>query len=350
MEKLAILYQSGSPPMNDGLQKPMKPGGYSDSGADIAYELFINGVSIVTPVDNPKLNNDLDWVFPDNRAGIQKALNMGAKIFWLNTVLYKDHPIGLFYDKNIEIIGHHPRVVDAYDNKIVTNKLLKSNGLSIPEIVKITKDEPYDLSRFKFPVVLKPIRGRGSQGVCLEHNERALEEQIVSLFSSEKFGNSLYIEAFLPGQEITVTVMPAGKYYVNGEIRYKDKPWSLPAVKRFNHQNGIAPYSGVMAVINNSAVLDTTELHSKKIIEVYRQCEKAAKLVQAKAPLRIDCRADESGDYFLFDLNMKPNMTGPSRSHRQDQDSLTSLAARKIGWSYADLLKNMLNQKWKLTD
>ena len=60
-----------------------------------------------------------------------------------------------------------------------------------------------------------------------------------------------------------------------------------------------------------------------------------------------DSRADNKGKYYLFDLNLKPNMTGPSRSHRANQDSLSSLAAIGIGWNYFDLLKNMINQKWK---
>ncbi|WP_244614437.1 hypothetical protein [Elizabethkingia argenteiflava] len=53
------------------------------------------------------------------------------------------------------------------------------------------------------------------------------------------------------------------------------------------------------------------------------------------------------GEYLLFDLNMKPNMTGASRPHRQDQDSLTALAARKIGWNFDDLIINMLSQHSK---
>ena len=40
-------------------------------------------------------------------------------------------------------------------------------------------------------------------------------------------------------------------------------------------------------------------------------------------------------------------MTGPSRPHRHNQDSLTLMAARKIGWNYMDLLNNMLRQTWK---
>lgn len=78
-----------------------------------------------------------------------------------------------------------------------------------------------------------------------------------------------------------------------------------------------------------------------------QQCATAARLVGAKAPIRIDCRQQVAGgDYYLFDLNMKPNMTGAARPGREDQDSLAALAARAIGWNYPDLVTNMLRQAW----
>jgi carbamoylphosphate synthase large subunit len=103
-----------------------------------------------------------------------------------------------------------------------------------------------------------------------------------------------------------------------------------------------------VAVTQNSQVLDDAALNSEEIQMVYQHCIKAAELIGIKAPIRIDCRANEKGQYFLFDLNLKPNMTVPSRSHRKNQDSLTLLAAKKIGWNYFDLLNNILGQKWNL--
>jgi len=329
----------------------MKPGGYSDSGADIAFELNKNGMDIVTPVSNPDLKNDLDWVFPDTKKGIQAALEKGANTFWLNTVLYKNHEIENFFDLDIEFVGQLPSKVDIYDDKYFTNEVLRKNKISIPKTTLISIENLHDYSLdIDFPMVVKPIRGRGSQGVSLVNNKKEMDKKLNELFSNKSYGSSVYIEQFLSGQEITVTVMASGNYQIdNQEMAYK-KPWSLPAVKRFNHKDGIAPYNGIVAVMKNSSVLEGIELSSAQIRKVYGLCEKAAELLNIKAPIRIDCRADENGNYFLFDLNMKPNMTGPSRPHRRDQDSLTLLAARKIGWNYIDLLKNILRQTWKAQD
>ncbi len=348
MQTTAILYQAKLPPIKDGIQKPMKPGGYSDSGADIAYELKKNGIAIVTPVSNPDIKNDLDWVFPDTKKGIQNALDKGANTLWLNTILYKNHEIERFFERDIQFVGQTPSQVDIYDDKYFTNELLRKNKIPIPKtkLISIKNLTDYALG-IDFPIVVKPIRGRGSQGVSLVKNQKDLDDKLNEIFSNKEYGNMVYVEQFLSGQEITVTVMPSGNYLIDNQENTYKKPWSLPAVKRFNHKDGIAPYNGVVAVMKNSQVLENSELNSKIIIEVCRQCEKAGELLNIKAPIRIDCRTDENGNYFLFDLNMKPNMTGPSRPQRQNQDSLTLLASRKIGWKYIDLLRNMLKQTWK---
>lgn len=348
MDKIAILYQAELPPIKDGIQKPLKLGGYSDSGADIAFELLRNNIYTLTPTKNPNIANDKDWVFPDTQKGIEEALKKGANTIWLNTVLFENHPIVSFFDKNIQLVGQEPTSVDIYDDKFFTNNLLKSNGIPIPRTALIQKEELIKIPPVtQFPIVLKPLRGRGSQGVFLINDQTEMNIKLNEIFSHNKYGNSVYLEPYLSGQEITITVMPIGNYYIERRMRHFDKPWCLPAVKRFNHIHGIAPYSGTIAVMENSAVLPDDELNSDKIQEIYAHCSKAAQIIGIKAPIRIDCRADEDGKYYLFDLNMKPNMTGPSRPQRKNQDSLTLMAARKIGWNYFDLLNNMLNQKWK---
>ncbi|MBF9255795.1 ATP-grasp domain-containing protein [Pontibacter sp. 172403-2] len=347
-EKVAVIYQAKAPPERNGILKPMKPGGYSDSGADIAYSLQQQNIPVVTPVKDPRVEHDLDWVFPDSLEGIQTAVDNGATIIWLNTVLYQSHPIEAFIRQGISVVGQIPENVDVYDDKWVTNNLLRKNHLPIPKSVMITKENAgnYQL-HFPFPVVAKPIRGRGSQGVSLVNTAEELTTILQAMFRSQDYGQALYVEEFLPRQEVTVTVMPPGSYIIHKESVIQEDYWSLPPVRRFNHENGIAPYNGTVAVINNSEILSDGELQKGDILQLCNQCEAAARLVNAKAPVRIDCRANTEGKYLLFDVNMKPNMTGASRPHRTDQDSLTALAARKIGWSFPDLTFNMLKQHWK---
>ena len=153
-EKVAIIYQTNTPPKRNGIIKPMKPGGYSDSGADIAYSLQRQYIDIITPVENPQIENDLNWVFPDTSEGMQTAIDRGATVIWLNTVLYKGHPIEDFIKKGVSVVGQIPENVDLYDDKWITNDLLKANNLPIPKSVIITHENvtEYKLD-FPFPAV-----------------------------------------------------------------------------------------------------------------------------------------------------------------------------------------------------
>lgn len=349
--RIAVIYQKEPAPAVNGIVKPMKSGGYSDSGADIAVSLKKQGVHLITPVSNPNIDNDLDWVFPDTADGIQQAVDAGADTIWMNTVLYKNHPILRFTDKNIFVIGQLPDSVELFDDKIKTNALLEQNGLRIPKnrLVKL-EDLPGINLDMLLPVVVKPIRGRGSQGVSLVHSYDELIQTLRKMLMSGDYGDTVYIEEFLSGEEITISVLPPGKYKIANAEEVKSGHWALPAVKRFNHQNGIAPYNGVVAVTKNSIVMTDEELQSTQVQTARKMCEDAAALVGAKALIRIDCRADANGDYALFDLNMKPNMTGASRPHRLEEDSLTAIAARKIGWTFYDLVMNIAGQRWNLSD
>ncbi|MGI9531878.1 ATP-grasp domain-containing protein [Lutimonas sp.] len=348
MKKVAILYQAHPAPSQDGVIKPMKKGGYSDSGADLAVALK-NDYLVITPKDTPNEQNDLDWVFPDTEQGIQHALDLGAQVLWLNTVLYRSHPIIKFVGKGLEVVGQKSDMVDTFDNKWTTNQLLKKHRIPIPKAVMIDK-ATMDLNQleFSFPVVLKPIRGRGSQGVQVIESASHLESSLEKMFNAELYGSKVYIEPFLSGNEITVTVMPPGTYFLKEKTLEYSEPWCLPPIHRYNHKNGIAPYSGEVPVVLNSRVLTPSEISSHKIQKVMNHCITAATLLKVTAPIRIDCRADHNELYYLFDLNLKPNMTGNIRKERTDQNSLSSIAAAAFGWSYTEFTINILEQKWAL--
>jgi D-alanine-D-alanine ligase len=121
-------------------------------------------------------------------------------------------------------------------------------------------------------------------------------------------------------------VMPhePGRAITGTDSRFR----ALPSVLRFNHDKGMAPYSGAVAVTRNSRALTINERQTPEICAVDDACVAAAELVNARAPIRIDCRADENGKLKLFDLNMKPNMTGAGRPGREDQELVSYSGSR----------------------
>lgn len=325
--KLAILYQKSEPPAIDGIRKPRKPTGYADSGADMACCLAKNGVEVITPAKTPDMKTDLDWVFPDTAEGIQGALNAGADTLWLNTVLYATHPVQQFRGRGLYLIGQVPAAMNALDDKYATNRKLAALGLPVVEDTVVQTAADY---KGPYPCVLKPIRGRGSQGVvrCCDRTE--LETALKSELEAKIYGDRLMVEPFLSGQEITLSVFPDGT--------------CLPVVARYQHRGGIAPYNGDVPVSENSKAVPTDSPALEAIADACRQTVAPLGL---RALSRMDCRADGSGKFLIFDYNFKPNITGAVRPHRMDQDCLTMIAARAVGWTYFDLLQKMIDTRWE---
>lgn len=360
---VAILYQALPPPIIDGLRKDAKPGGYSDGGADIAFALRARGQSVVTPVSDPDPVRPLDWVFPDTPEGIAAAIAAGANTLWANTILFEGHPIEAVLSK-VAIIGQLPVATQAYDDKFETNRLLAERGLSVARAFLVGMnagagvcalaqvEQALSDKAMTFPLIVKPVRGRGSQGVTLVRDRTALQAAAQALLEGGAFGNLLMVEEYLEGEEVTVTVMPPASPHPDGHVAHAQGAghWALRPVTRFNQKDGVAPYNGDVPVTENSAAIDADRMADPLVRAMIADCVAAAGIVDGRAPIRIDCRAASDGRFKLFDLNMKPNMTGPGRPGRENQDCLSAISARAEGWGYADLLLAMLAARWTEPD
>lgn len=243
------------------------------------------------------------------------AVRAGATTLWANTILFRQHPLqtSKLLSEEITVVGQPPELVEIYDDKFLVNSYLASTGeFTMPKSCTAGSAEADGLHRLLqdhgmgFPVVAKPIRGRGSHGVKVCHTLTALSEHATGLLQeSPKF----MLEQFLTGTEGTITVMPP-----SGGAGYK----ALPMVVRFNHEDGIAPYNGVVAVTANSRVVtDSDETFDKAA----RECERVAELLRVKAPIRVDVRRtgeEKNGPFVLFDVNMKPVRVVPYQSNVPD--------------------------------
>lgn len=266
----------------------------------------------------------------------------GATHLWANTILFASHPLQILeklseHASTLKIVGQPPRLVEQYDDKNFVNDLLRRDGsLRLPQSWLVYSLNDTILQDLQLPIVAKPIRGRGSHGVKLCRSRKQLDIHLEGLLAES---SPVMLEEYLSGQEGTVTVMPPSES--------NPKSSALPIVVRFNHEEGIAPYNGVVAVTANSRIPSKQERDSMHAYaEIERACERVAEKLKVTAPIRIDVRQfneDPKSGFAIFDVNMKPNMTGPGRPGRENQASLTALAAAELGWDYPRLLTEILN-------
>ena len=260
----------------------------------------------MTPEPSPNPRDQEGWCFPDTEAGIVAAVEKGATHLWANTILFETHPLQTstaldHHASQIRVVGQPPRLVDKYDDKSFVNSLLRKDGsFPLPRFWILESSSHSVLGDLSYPAVGKPIRGRGSHGVKVCFTEAELSTHLEGILRESPI---VMVEEYLSGIEGTVTVMP----------KSDENPsyWSMPFVVRFNHENHIAPYNGVVAVTANSRVLSDEELKQTPAYEeVSKHCERVAEKLKATAPIRVDVRRyndhDPDAKFAIFDVNMKP--------------------------------------------
>ena len=89
------------------------------------------------------------------------------------------------------------------------------------------------LNKLTFPVIIKPVRGRGSAGVKVVNSVEEAAEHIES-HVGPKFGSKFLIEEYLSGRELAVTVMPPGTYETADGVHTR------PPTGRFRRSSGLA--------------------------------------------------------------------------------------------------------------
>jgi len=353
----AVLYQALPAPPIGGCYKPQKPNGYRDSSADIAWALQVRGQRVITPVKQPDPAVDSDWSFADTAEGIAAALAAGADTLWANTVVYVQHPIRQAIDGGCWIVGQSPTLSQQLEDKWFVHQTLRKSQIGVPQTLKVGRAtvnaETSALSELTsttiderlggFPVIVKPVRGRGSQGVLCVQNLGELTAAVESLLTARSdfagtlvptYGDFALVEEFLPGEECTVGVLPDAAQR------------AMPPVVRTGHSGGVVPYSGVVPVVANSRLMPGEHLWEP----AQKACQQAvAKLLPnpMRAIVRIDCRQNRQGEWCLFDFNLKPNLTGHGRPGRDDQDSLIAIAAAAWGWSYPELIDQLASYRWQ---
>jgi len=159
---------------------------------------------------------------------------------------------------DFDIVGQLPAAMQAFDDKFQTNHLLAEAGLPVAQsflrsgtakknVCALADLENACASRgMSFPMIVKPVRGRGSQGVTLVECFDALRDAATALIEAATFGDILMVEEFLGGDEMTVTLMPPASPRPDGSRA--PTHWALPPVYRFDQRDGVAPCNGDVPV------------------------------------------------------------------------------------------------------
>ncbi len=227
--------------------------------------------------------------------------------------------------KQVLYTGSDPKSCELAMDKVEAKKIWRDLLLPTPDFVEIKKAgtpemklTPYlstedDLTALDKSFVVKPSREGSSYGISIvKSGEGSLEE---SMKEALKFDENLIVEAFVPGIELTVSILgdkvfhpihikPSGHFY-DFESKYK----------------------------SNETEYLRADLKDNQVAEIKDIAWHAFSSLGCKDWGRVDFMQDEKGNFQIIEVNTVPGLT---------QTSLFPKAASFEGISFKDIIAQIL--------
>lgn len=204
-------------------------------------------------------------------------------------------------------------------DKNISKVLSQSIGIPTPKWLFFnTLEDSLKYKHKSLPIVVKPNDGGSTIGLTIVHKTSEME---AALRYADDNGNGILIEDYIPGRELTVTIL-GGIVYPIVEI--------IPSHESYDYD---CKYTEGMSEYKCPADLPQSQTQSiqKMSIDFYN-------LLQCKGYGRIDFRLDPDGNPWLLELNTLPGMTATS---------LVPKAVAAEGISFGELIKMIINESLK---
>lgn len=201
-------------------------------------------------------------------------------------------------------------------DKYLVKKILGDYNIPMAKGRLLSKDD--DLSNFdlSFPVVIKPNSGGSSVGVFICKNK---EEFVLNIENAFKYDDTLLVEEFISGQEITVGVL-------NG--------CALPILKIVpqNHE-----FFNYVSKYDNTTIEEPIILDDQLDREIKFLSEKCYNILNCSVYSRVDFILKD-GIPYLLEINTLPGMT---------EGSLLPKMAKLKGMSFSELIDVIIESSMK---
>ena len=284
------------------------------SGKAVISSLLKMGLKIQSFKINSK--EDLKQSFKEFDLVFNALHGKGGEDGYIQSILEKD---------KIVFTGSKSSSCKISFNKIETKKIWREIGLPTPDFVEIlnvktpemelnhfvTGDE--DITSLDSSFVVKPAREGSSFGISIVKPGIGNLEDSMKIAS--KFDKDILIEAFVEGEEITVSILGS-------------RPLTPITIKPFNQF-----YDYEAKYLSNKTSYLPSKLSEKKISEVEELALDAYNALGCQGWGRVDFIQDIDGNFQLLEVNTVPGLT---------KTSLVPKAAELNGLDFDSLIVEIL--------
>lgn len=181
-------------------------------------------------------------------------------------------------------------------DKILTKLIANYLHVPTPHFTEIASLDDIETLSFNYPAILKPNYEGSSMGVKLINCKEDLLNHAKLLF--EKYSDKLIIEEFVPGKEITVSI-----------VEEKGKPYVFGMVESLQHDNEIMPIysSEIKRIYGCKKNLPRVSAKTASLLKNYAL--KMYSYLKCNDYCRIDFRLDKNDNPYLLEVTPLPALS-----------------------------------------
>jgi D-alanine-D-alanine ligase len=291
-------------------------------------------------------------LMPDDMQLGERLRRAEVHLAWLNTGGVQGynptaHAPAMLEMFGVPYVGHDPLAATTLDNKHAFKREAICAGLPTAPFTTWHMArgpfQPERNSRFQRafadyagPFVVKPVSGRASLHVHVVDDRAALPEAVAEVYRATE--NLVLVEKYLPGREFCVAV--AGPVTARQRrLTRGTEPFAFAPLERI-----LLPEERIFTSMDQRPItrdrcrsLDRAgdAVHLERMRRLAREVFLEFGIGSL---IRIDMRADESGELFILEANPKPDLKRPAAG-------VTSLIAEGLsesGMDYDDLILSLL--------
>jgi len=216
-------------------------------------------------------------------------------------------------------------------SKSTRKKLVAFHKLPTPRFVIATRPDRIPEHDLKYPLFVKPIRGRGSAGISEENvvkNPDDLPRVVAKI--TDKIGQAALIEEFIKGREITV-----------GIIGYEN-PRVLPLLEI--EYNSVITNTFEHKMLDNEIVHCPADLAPEIEKRISETALKIYKILNAKDYGRIDMILSEDGVPYFLEIN---TFAGLTMSSGKAHNGYMGYMAEALGMTAGEFIGSIIESAIK---
>ena len=193
---------------------------------------------------------------------------------------------------NIPYTFSDPSILAITLHKGMTKRILRQSGIATADFAEVKLLSDIDNIKLPFPLFVKPVAegtGKGIDSHSIVNSYNELRNVCDNLLN--KYNQTILIEVFLPGKELTVGIVGSGeesKVLGIMEVIYKNQDTNIYSYKTKKNYEDLVHYS-----------LISEEL--KKVCEI--MALKAWKILNCRDAGRLDIRLDSDGKPNFLEVN-----------------------------------------------